>query len=249
MSSWLARRGQMIAALVGGVAGLCWSANAGAQNAGFSPNWWPITPAPEPSRGQPVNRDKPSTDTNQSPTSRIDRWRVGALAGVGFPRPLAVEGIVKLERALAFGLEYSALPQISVSDVQVQAWAITGSARVFPFRGPFFFGLRAGRQHLNAQASVSAYGYTVPVALGVDTTFLNPQLGLLWTWDPGFSIGIDAGLQIPLTSSTSSRIDATTPSSAQQYVTSAQNRMENVAGTVGQTVLPTVDLLRVGVLF
>jgi len=252
MISWSARRrGVMGAALASGSLCLSWQSGATAQNAAFGPELWPLSPAPAPapSQGSLTTRDKPSTDTNQSSLTRTDHWRVGALAGVGFPRPLAVEGIVKLERVLALGLEYSALPQISVSDVQVSAWAIAGSARVFPFRGPFFVGLRAGRQHVNAQASVSGYGYTVPVALGVDTTFLNPQLGLLWTWEPGFSIGIDAGLQIPLTSSTSSQLNATPPSSAQQYVAPAQDRIESVAGRIGQTVLPAIDLLRIGVLF
>ena len=54
---------------------------------------------------------------------------------------------------------------------------------------------------------------------------------------------------IPLTSSTTSRIDASMPSAVQQYVTPLQNTMESVAGTVGQTVLPTIDLLRIGLLF
>jgi hypothetical protein len=248
MISWSARQSSALrAALASGCAFVFWNGSARAQSAALEPDLWPISP--NPSQGPLPSRDKPSSESNESSTSRTDHLRIGALVGVGFPRPLAIEGIVKLERTLALGLEYSALPQISVSDVQVSAWAIAGSARVFPFRGPFFVGLRAGRQHLNAQASVSGYGYTVPVSLGVDTTFLNPQIGFLWTWDPGFSIGIDAGLQIPLTSSTASSVDASMPSAVQQYVSPLQNTMESVAGTVGQTVLPTIDLVRIGVLF
>jgi hypothetical protein len=247
MRSWSARRRGLVRAAFASGSLLLFNGAARAQSASLEPDLWPVSPTP--SQVARVSRDEPSRESNESATSRTDHLRIGALVGVGFPRPLAVEALVKLERTLALGLEYSTLPQISVSDVQVRAWAIAGSARVFPFRGPFFVGLRAGRQHLNADTSVSGYGYTVPVALGVDTTFLNPQLGLLWTWDPGFSIGIDAGLQIPLTSSTTSSINVSTPSAAQQYVKPAQNTIEDVARAVGQTVLPTVDLVRIGVLF
>ena len=249
MISWSARQsGVLRAALAGGCACVFWNGPADAQRAALEPDLWPISPGPLPSSG-PGPRDRPSSESPESTSTRSDHLRVGALVGVGFPRPLAVEGIVKVERTLAFGLEYSALPQITVSDVQLNAWAIAGSARVFPFRGPFFVGLRAGRQHLNAQAAVSGYGYMVPVTLGVDTTFLNPQLGFLWTFGPGFSIGLDAGLQIPLGSSTSSSIQTGTPSAVQQYVTPLQNTLQSVAGAVGQTVLPTIDLLRIGLLF
>ena len=246
MISWSARQGG-VRRLALASASVCtwWTSAATAQSAALEPDSWPISAAPT-SASAP---DRPPREAHDASKTRADRLRVGALVAVGFPRPVAVEGIALLERTLALGLEYSALPQISVSDVQVTAWAIAGSARVFPFQGPFFVGLRAGRQHLNAQASVSGYGYSVPIALGVDTTFLNPQIGFLWTWHPGFSIGIDAGLQIPLTSSTQSSLGGSTPSAVQQYVTPLQNTLESVAGAVGQTVLPTVDLLRVGLLF
>lgn len=221
---------------------VCASRAASAQSGSFESQWLaPVETAP---------RDRPSNTAPERPSKRTDHVRLGALASAGFPRPLSIEGIVKLERLLALGFEYSTLPRTRVSDVHFGAWAIAGSARVFPMRGPFFLGLRAGRQHLSADAAVSGYGYTVPITLGVDTTFLSPQIGFLWTWDPGFTLGIDAGLQIPLSSDTSSSLARSTmPSAVQQAVSPAQRTAESVAGTVGQTVLPTVDLLKVGMLF
>lgn len=97
---------------------------------------------------------------------------------------------------------------------------------------------------------MSGYGYTVPISLGVDTTFINPQIGFLWTWEPGLTIGIDAGLQIRLFSSTSSTLgSAAMPSAVEAAISPVQRTLENVAGTVGQTLLPTVDLLKLGMLF
>ena len=215
-------------------------AQSGSVEPALSPWLLPQTPKP----------DRPSFENNsRAILPAAEHVKVGALAGVSFPRPLSVEGLVKLERAVAVGVEYSTLPDLTVSNVQVGCWAIAGSARFFPFRGPFFVGLRAGRQHLLATAAVSAYGYSAPVGLSVDTTFLAPQVGFMWTWSPGITLGIDAGLQVPLASQSSSTLQATVPTVAQPYVTSARQSAENVAKTVGQTPLPTIDLIRVGFLF
>jgi hypothetical protein len=175
---------------------------------------------------------------------------VGALGGVGFPRPLSIEGAVKLERVLLLGAEYSVLPSITLSNVDVSSWAVAADARVFPLRGPFFVGLRAGRQHLAAETSLSAYGYTVPAAVAVATTFLNPRLGFMWTWDPGITLGIDAGVQIPLSSTASSSLPRSARSSfVASGVASAQQTLNDVAAAIGQTTLPTVDLVQAGILF
>ena len=215
-----------------------------AQSSSLDAEQWTLPTSPTPTRDRPGSEG--STAGNALAPEHV---KVGVLVGVGFPRPLSVEGVLKVERSLALGLEYSGLPQVTVSNVQIGAWALAGSARVFPFRGPFFFGLRAGRQHLMADASVSAYGYSVPVGLSVDTTFLNPQIGFMWLWSSGLTLAVDAGLQIPLSSQSSSSLQTTVPTLAQPFVSSAQQSAENVAKAVGQTTLPTVDLIRVGFFF
>lgn len=218
-----------------------WNSAVLAQNSSLEPEWG----APSASAG-----DRPANTEHTRSGKRTDHFRLGALVSAGFPRPLAVEGVIKIERLLALGLEYSTLPRATMSDVHFGASAITGSARVFPLRGPFFVGLRAGRQHVGADAAVSGYGYSVPITLAVDTVFLNPQIGFLWTWDPGITIGIDAGVQIPLSSDVSSTlVNSSMPSAVQRAVSPVQRSLENVAGVVGQTVLPTVDLVKVGMLF
>lgn len=217
---------------------------ARAQSASLEPDSLPSLPAKTPTPDRAGNAESEHPEAR-----RKDPIRVGALLGVGFPRPLAVEGVVKLDQSALLGVEYSALPQITVSDVRASCWAVAGDARVFPLHGAFFFGLRAGRQHISAESSVSAYGYTVPAALTVDTVFVNPRLGFLWTWDPGVTLGIDAGVQIPLSSATASTLPKTTSSAVAGAAASARESLESVARGVGQTTLPTVDLLRVGILF
>jgi hypothetical protein len=163
---------------------------------------------------------------------------VGVLGGVGFPRPLAVEGVLKLDRLVLFGVEYSALPAMSVSGGQLSLWALAGDLRVFPLRNGFFIGLRAGKQHLGELASVSVSGVgSVSATQGVDTIFVNPRVGFLWSWH-ALAFGLDAGVQVPVSSTTSSSLPAgvSAPSSA-----------TDLAHTFGQSALPTIDLLRIGV--
>jgi hypothetical protein len=162
----------------------------------------------------------------------------GVLGGVGFPRPLAIEGVLELGRFVMLGGEYSALPMITVSGAQTSMWALAADARVFPMHNGFFIGLRLGRQHLDESASITVTGVgSYSASNTADMTFLNPRLGFLWSFGP-LALGVDAGVQIPLATSTSNNLPSgvTLP----QAVT-------DVTHTLSGQVIPTIDLLRVGV--
>jgi hypothetical protein len=168
--------------------------------------------------------------------------RIGALAGVGFPRPLSIEGMVKVDDVLAFGVEYGVLPTLSVSDVNVRFNAIAADLRVFPLQNGFFVGLAAGKQHLGADTIVNlpqGLG-ALPEQVTADTWFINPRIGFLSTWSWGLTLGIDAGVQIPVSASFTNTI----PSQL-----SASQTANDVAHAFGKSVLPTVDLLKIGLLF
>jgi hypothetical protein len=168
--------------------------------------------------------------------------RIGAFGGVGFPRPLSVEAMVKIDDLVGLGVEYGALPQVTVSSVTAALSAVAVDVRVFPMRNGFFIGLAAGRQELDATATVA-----VSPALGslsgqvsAETWYLNPRIGFLWTWRWGITIGIDVGAQIPVASNVTNTIP--TALAASQTATS-------IANSFSSNVLPTIDLLRVGFLF
>jgi hypothetical protein len=109
---------------------------------------------------------------------------------------------------------------------------------VFPFRNGFFLGLRAGKQHLGELASVSVGGVgSFSATQSVDTIFVNPRAGFLWRWH-ALALGIDAGVQIPVSATTSNNF----PSGV-----SPPSGVAGVTHALGQGVLPTIDLLRVGV--
>jgi len=169
-----------------------------------------------------------------------DALRVGVLGGVGFPRPFAVEGVVVIDRLVLLGAEYSALPATTLAGVQTSLWAVAADARVFPFRNGFFVGVRAGQQHLDESATITVNGVgSFSGSNTADTTFINPRMGFLWSWSV-LAFGVDAGVQIPLSASTASNLPAGV--SAPQAVT-------DVTHALAQQVLPTIDLLRLGLVF
>lgn len=172
-----------------------------------------------------------------------DHVRVGPLLGLGLPRPLAIEALVKIERVVGIGIEYSFLPKMNLFGVETAFYAVAADLRVFPFRGGFFLGLRAGYQRISAAATVDiAQLGSLTESAVAESTFVNPRLGFLWTWANGFTIGIDAGVQVPVSSS----ITSTIPTG---LVVAVDDSMVKVANALGHSPVPTVDLLKIGFLF
>jgi hypothetical protein len=180
-----------------------------------------------------AQEDQPNAEDRGTPDVRV-----GAIAGFGFPRPLAVEALIKAGDVLALGAEYGALPATTINGVQVDLWSVAGDVRLFPFGGAFFMGFRAGRQHVGANASIAMPPYgSLPETLALDSWFVNPRLGLLWTLPEGFTIGVEAGIQVPVSSSATSSLPLSLVPDAQRAI-----------DTLATTALPTIDLLRIGLL-
>lgn len=193
---------------------------------------------------QPTDSAAPSAVA--SGEASRERLRVGVLAGVGFPRPFAVEAFAKIDRVAGVGVEYSFLPRTTVLGAETTFKAFAVDGRVFPFRNAFFIGVRGGRQWLDAQTTVTGarVGSSVE-AMSAATWFVNPRIGFLHTMKSGITVGVDAGVQIPINptfarsgrladSGLSSDVDAT---------------LTTVASTLGNKTTPSIDLLRVGFLF
>ena len=241
-----------------GVAGavVAWAGGAGAdESAGGDP------PGPGRPRkvayidpSSPTSAPSPYGDAAQTPVqtyrrmeddnnSALDTFRLGAFGGVGFPRPLSIEAFAKIEKAIGLGVEYSVMPTLSLGGVDTTFWAITGDVRIFPFENGFFIGMTAGRQHVGASTTLSISSETLPESVTADTWLINPRIGFLSTSSWGLTLGIDAGVQIPLSASIVSTIPQNLPVSV-PLATDATN----MAHLLGKSVLPTVDLLRIGLL-
>ncbi len=170
--------------------------------------------------------------------SGIRPVRAGVIAGVGFPHPLAIEALVEFSGLVAVGAEYAALPAVTIDGVRTSLWSLAADVRVFPFRGAFYVGLRAGRQHVEATTTVSLMSFgSATEVLDLDTWFLNPSVGFLWTSREGFTFGLELGVQIPISPSTSSTLPLALYPAAAPTI-----------HTLGSSALPTIDLLRIGLL-
>ncbi len=199
----------------------------------------PLATVTSSARGASIDRPtKPSGDED------TEHVRIGALGGVGFPRALSIEGLIKVERTMGVGFEYGTLPTTTfgqANPVSLRYSSLAADFRLFPLQSSFFIGLRTGRQRVegSATATVASYG-TFTQSATTETWFLNPRLGVLWTGSSGLSVGISAGLQIPLSHKTqkSSNVPAGIDASE---ATSAVD-------SFGSSVIPTIDLLQLGLL-
>lgn len=228
----------------------------------------------EPATNEPtpavVEEEKPATETAEqtpAPTSDIafvsspspspvdadsivaprtagDRMRVGALVGVGFPRPLSVAAFVKVNRVIGVGAEYGFLPKTSISGAEIEIKSAAADLKVFPFKNSFFVGLRGGRQWVDGSASATVGPQSGSASMSASTWFINPRVGILHTFENGVTLGIDGGVQIPIAPEL-----ATEYSNPAIAKTSAPNAMKSVANLLGNETTPTIDLLRVGFLF
>jgi hypothetical protein len=194
-----------------------------------------------PERGRDLDQKAPSAGRSEGTSgdrssAAHSSVHVGILGGVGFPRPLAIDGLVFLGERVAVGAEYGALPSVTIDNVRASLWSLAAEARVFPFAGPFYAGLRAGHQHVEASTTIGLPRFGPSFEeLALDSWFVNPRVGVLWASSPGFAFGMEAGLQIPISPSISSSLPLALLPVAQ-----------HTAESLGSTVLPTVDLLRVG---
>lgn len=184
--------------------------------------------------------DRPSE--NKPKEEQHEPFRIGAIGGVGFPHPFAIEAMAKLHDVVAFGVEYGFMPKTTIGAVEASLSSFAGDFRLFPFRGAFFVGIRSGRQKIGASGTVTYAEHTAKETAAAQAWFVNPRVGFLWTWSSGLSLGLDAGAQVPIHAS----LETKTPAGAPAGIDASIARATKV---FGNGVAPTIDLLRAGFLF
>lgn len=174
---------------------------------------------------------------------RADTLRAGALLQGGAPQPLGVQAFARIADAFGVGVGYAVLPQslgdellsiANVNNAHLSSAAVDLDLRWFPFHGSFFVGASGGRQEV--WASGSSNGQTED--LDVVTWFAAPRLGWLFLFDPGFALGVDFGVQLPLWSTST----ITPPGGI------GGSTARSAADLIANTPLPSVHL-RLGWLF
>ena len=133
-------------------------------------------------------------------------------------------------------------------NVEASFGALAADLRVFPFRGAFFIGARGGRQWLDAKATLTTGQLgSFSEAMSASTWFVNPRAGFLYTFESGITVGIDAGVQIPIRPNLE-RSGAATPAGIASQL-DIDGALLAVANGLGNSTTPTIDLLRLGFLF
>ncbi len=222
---------------------------------------------PEPSlaattsdSGEPEPRSK-----KEKGEGLLGPFRIGVLVGAGLPSILSFGGMIKLTRYFGAGVNVGLIPSIKLSlygDAQLSYQEYDLYARVFPFGGMFFLGAGVGYATMKGtfkrSYDVSAFqsvapGLPNPLSVGsegsVRTLVLTPTLGLLQTFDSGFTLGVDLGAQIPIAPSATHFNTAVPPALPQavvdQYVKPNDKKVQDTLDKVGHTILPTLNV-RIG---
>jgi hypothetical protein len=196
-------------------------------------------------------------------------FRIGIILGTGLPSILSFGGMIKLTRYFGAGVNIGLIPSIRLAyygeaELSYQEYDIYG--RIFPFGGAFFAGAGVGYAHAGGSFAsppfdTSTYqnqvpaGFTLPNPLfvtneaSVRVMVLTPTIGLLHTFGSGFTIGIDAGAQIPIAPSETTfttKLPPTVPKPViDTFIEPNNQKVRETLDTMSRSIIPTLNL-RIG---
>ena len=209
-------------------------------------------------------RKEKEVDETDDSNGVFGPFRIGPVVGVGLPSLFSFGGAIKLTKYFGAGLNVGIVPELQFDyygDATVSYQSVNLYGHIHPLGGGFFLGAGIGYAHVRGTYQDEI---DVPPALGLGSTFpykseatvqtlvLTPELGYFFTFKAGFTVGIDAGVQIPIAPSEiefESRVDSQIPQEVvDQFTGPTDERVESTLENVGQTILPTIGL-KIGWLF
>jgi hypothetical protein len=171
-------------------------------------------------------------------------------AGVPVPFRIGLEG--KWSGLVGGGFDYGFFPSMSFGEATISANSWNLAARIYPFQESFYIGVAFGKQSLSGsmtdQINTGFTTESVTATAQFNQTFLAPQIGWRWVWDSGLFLGMELGVQIPMSSDvviSTNRLDL----EALAEVAALKNDASSEAETYGNQVLPWIGLLQIGYFF
>ena len=176
--------------------------------------------------------------------------RPGAMIGlVSLPRPIDAEVFVRIVDIFGVGLGYSDFPAFIANPLLELVGAKSDSTdarldqfnafdldlHVFPFRGRFFVGSSFGRQSLKGAVTENTALGPQTATVDLTTWYATPRVGWIWTFEHGFFLGFDLGVQFKLGADKT----VTVPPSATPDI---RNRVNNLADLGSSYPLPSLHL-------
>jgi hypothetical protein len=231
----------------------------------------PAAEASAPQADQPSGPRNPEPEPPPEPkdddTGLFGPFRIGFLVGGGLPDLVSLSGMLKLTRYFGAGVNVGLIPTVKLSlygdaTLAFQEYDLYG--HIFPFGGAFFIGAGVGYANVHGTIAsrytipdpyytiaVQTHQYTGPQSPEIDsqgnvrTLVLTPQIGLLKTFQAGFSIGIDVGAQGPIAPS---KVDFSTtvppglPPDIKTSIAAADDKVRSTLTSIGRSVVPTVGV-------
>jgi hypothetical protein len=200
-----------------------------------------------------------------------DHFKIGPVVGAGIPALLSVGGMVKITRFLGGGVNLGLIPKVQLSyygDATLSYKHLDFYGRIYPFGGGVFLHGGVGYATVDGTLTKSvALKDVAPMFPGVPlsgtvtydsegsvkTLMLTALLGYFHTFDIGFSIGIDAGAQIPIAPSEisfKSDVNGDIPQQARdevrkRYLDPNDQEVKDTLEKIGRTTIPTLNF-RIG---
>ncbi len=172
---------------------------------------------------------------------RLGDVRLVPSFGFGLPEGMRASALVKASGLLSAGGAYAVLPSFPVPGVgaQVARTSAEGFLRVHPLRNAFYVGLAGG--FVDADVSI-VRGDGVALAR-THAAFVAPHVGFQWMLSMGLTIGLDAGVEIPLGAN---RSDVDAEKSGRPISGDARGRIASSMDVLTSKPMPVVRLLELG---
>ncbi len=169
---------------------------------------------------------------------------------LSIPRPANVGIEVKYWDLLGVSGEYGMLPQITFDEAKLKITGTNFRFKIYPFRGGFYLGVGMGSQTITVSTVQTISTISTTITGTQKNNFIMPQLGWNWVWDSGFFMGMDLGVQLSSSRTTTITTDQTNAlvTGSAEYQTEV-NKLTDLADKFGKIPFPLLTLLKFGYFF
>ena len=171
------------------------------------------------------------------------------ITALGLPLPFRVGLEAKWNNLFGLSFDYNFFPSIAFSGVSIKGTGWNLAARYYPWSRAFYVGAGFGSQTVSGSQPTVILTQTRNVGVDFKSTIFSPQIGWRWVWSSGFFLGLEAGVQIPLSSTTTLVSDATAAEKLTPQYQQAEADVKKQGKAIGSQVFPQFALVQVGYFF
>lgn len=208
-------------------------------------------PIPTPTPKVELPKAEPANELYGKKNRNLGDFVVGPyLTAVALPRPISFGVEAKWKDLMGLSGAYGFFPQVTVSSVKLKITGYDFRLKIYPFRGAFFLGVGMGSQTFTGSMTKTISTIATTGTIVQDNSFIAPHMGWNWTWDSGFFMGLDLGVQLSMKrkNTFSSDVTNTLVTSSAEY-TALQADILKQADLIGKTPLPLLTLIKIGYFF